>query len=42
MSNEMTPFEQIRRVNPAGNDFGVGDHFVDITDMVELGRRDDR
>ena len=71
MNNEMTPFERIRRVNPAGNEFWssrdfarvlgytdyrnfeaviekartacfnsgqrVEDHFVDITDMVDIG-----
>ncbi len=72
MSNEITPFEQIRRTNTAGNEFcprrdlarvigyadyrnfeaviekartacfnnghRVEDHFVDITEMVEIGR----
>ena len=71
MSNEITPFEQIRRTNPAGNEFWssrdfarvlgytdyrnfeaviakartacfnsgqrVEDHFVNITEMVEIG-----
>ena len=71
MSNEITPFEQIRRTNPAGNEFWssrdfarvlgyndyrnfeavvqkartacfnsgqrLEDHFVDVTDMVEIG-----
>lgn len=71
MSNEITPFEQIRRTNPTGNEFWssrdfaqvlgyadyrnfegvierarmacfnsgqrVEDHFVEITDMVEIG-----
>jgi len=71
MSREITPFEQIRRTNPAGNEFWssrdfakvlgyadyrnfqaviesartacfnsgqrVEDHFVDVTDMVEIG-----
>ena len=70
MSNEITPFEQIRRTNPAGNEFWssrdfarvlgyadywnfqsviesartacfnsgqrVEDHFVDVTDMIEI------
>jgi len=72
MSNEITPFETIRRTNPAGNDFWssrdfarvlgyndyrnfeavvqkaqtacfksgqrVDDHFVDVTDMIEVGK----
>ncbi len=72
MSNEITPFEQIRRTNPAGNEFWssrdfarvlgyndyrnfeavvqkartacfnsaqrVVDHFVEITDMIEIGK----
>ena len=72
MSNEITPFEQIRRTNPAGNEFWssrdfarvlsyvnyrhflvviekartacfnsgqrLEDHFVDITEMVEIGK----
>jgi len=76
MNSERTPFERIRRVNPAGNEFWssrdfarvlgytdyrnfeaviekartacfnsgqrVEDHFVDSTDMIELGRSDDR
>ena len=71
MSNDITPFEVIRRTNPAGNEFWssrdfakvlgyadyrnfqsviesartacfnsgqrVEDHFVDVTDMVEIG-----
>jgi DNA-damage-inducible protein D len=71
MSNEITPFEQIRRINPAGNEFWssrdfarvlgyadyrnfqaviesartacfnsgqrVDDHFVEVTEMVEIG-----
>jgi DNA-damage-inducible protein D len=71
MSNEITPFEAIRRTNPAGNEFWssrdfakvlgyadyrnfqsviesartacfnsgqrVEDHFVEVTDMVEIG-----
>jgi DNA-damage-inducible protein D len=71
MSNEITPFEQIRRTNPAGNEFWssrdfarvlgyadyrnfqaviesartacfnsgqrVDDHFVEVTEMVEIG-----
>ena len=71
MSNDITVFEQIRRTNPAGNEFWssrnfakvlgyadyrnfqsviesartacfnsgqrVEDHFVDVTDMVEIG-----
>ena len=71
MSHEITPFEQIRRTNPAGNEFWssrdfaqvlgyadyrnfeavierartacfnsgqkIEDHFVDITEMVEIG-----
>ena len=72
MSNEITPFEQIRRTNPAGNEFWssrdfarvlgyadyrnfqsviesartacfnsgqrLEDHFVDVTDMIEIGK----
>ncbi len=72
MSHEITPFEQIRRTNPAGNEFWssrdfarvlgyndyrnfeaviekartacfnsgqrVEDHFVDVTDMIEIGK----
>ena len=72
MSHEITPFEQIRRTNPAGNEFWssrdfaqvlgyadyrnfeavierartacfnsgqrVEDHFVEITDMIEIGK----
>ena len=72
MSNKITPFEQIRRTNPAGNEFWssrdfarvlgyndyrnfeavvqkarmacfnsgqrLEDHFVDITDMIEIGK----
>ena len=72
MSNEITPFEQIRRMNPAGNEFWssrdfarvlgyndyrnfeaviekartscfnsgqrVEDHFVEITEMIEIGK----
>jgi DNA-damage-inducible protein D len=72
MSNEITPFEQIRRTNPAGNEFWssrdfarvlgyadyrnfqsvieyartacfnsgqrVEDHFVEVTDMIEIGK----
>jgi len=72
MSNEITPFESIRRTNPAGNEFWssrdfarelgyvnhrhfqsviesartacfnsgqrVEDHFVEITDMIEVGK----
>ena len=72
MSNEITPFEKIRRVNSAGNEFWssrdfaqvlgytdyrnfeaviekgrtacfnsgyrVEDHFVDITEMIEIGK----
>jgi DNA-damage-inducible protein D len=72
MSNEITPFEQIRRTNPAGNEFWssrdfarvlgytdyrnfeaviekartacfnsgqrVEDHFVGITEMIEIGK----
>ncbi len=72
MSNEITPFEQIRRTNPAGNEFWssrdfarvlgyadyrnfqaviesartacfnsgqrVDDHFVEVTEMVEIGK----
>jgi DNA-damage-inducible protein D len=72
MSNEITPFEQIRRTNPAGNEFWssrdfarvlgyndyrnfeaviakaktacfnsgqrLEDHFVDITDMIGIGK----
>jgi len=71
MSNDITPFERIRRVGPAGNEFWSGrefslalgyndyrnfeavvekartacfnsgqrvdDHFVEITEMVEIG-----
>jgi len=71
MSNEITPFEEIRRTNPAGNEFWssrdfalvlgyadyrnfqaviesartacfnsgqrVDDHFVEVTEMVEIG-----
>ena len=71
MNNKITPFERIRRVNPAGNEFWssrdfsqvlgytdyrnfeaviekartacfnsgqrVEDHFVEITEMVEIG-----
>jgi DNA-damage-inducible protein D len=71
MSNEITPFEAIRRTNPAGNEFWssrdfakvlgyadyrnfqsviesartgcfnsgqrVEDHFVEVTDMIEVG-----
>ena len=71
MSNEITPFESIRRTNPAGNEFWssrdfakvlgyadyrnfqsviesartacfnsgqrVEDHFVEVTEMVEIG-----
>jgi len=72
MSHEITPFESIRRTNPAGNEFWssrdfakvlgyadyrnfqsviesartaclnsgqlVEDHFVDVTDMIEVGK----
>jgi DNA-damage-inducible protein D len=72
MSNEITPFEQIRRTNPAGNEFWssrdfarvldyndyrnfeaviekartacfnsgqrVEDHFVEITELIEIGK----
>ncbi len=72
MSNEITPFESIRRTNPAGNEFWssrdfakvlgysdyrnfqsvvesartacpnsgqrVDDHFVEVTDMIEVGK----
>ena len=72
MSNEITPFEQIRRTNPAGNEFWssrdfarvlgyadyrnfqaviessrtacfnsgqrVEDHFVEVTDMIVIGK----
>jgi DNA-damage-inducible protein D len=72
MSNEISPFEQIRRVNPAGNEFWssrdfaqvlaytdyrnfeaviekartacfnsgqrVEDHFVEITELIEIGK----
>jgi DNA-damage-inducible protein D len=72
MSNDITPFEQIRRTNPAGNEFWssrdfaqvlgyadyrnfeavierartacfnsgqrVEDHFVEITEMIEIGK----
>lgn len=72
MSNDISPFEQIRRVNPAGNEFWssrdfarvlgytdyrnfeaviekartacfnsgqrVEDHFVEITEMIEIGK----
>ena len=72
MSHEITPFEQIRRMNPAGNEFWssrdfakvlgyadyrnfqsviesartacfnsghrVEDHFVEVTDMIEIGK----
>ena len=72
MSNEITPFESIRRINPAGNEFWssrdfakvlgyndyrnfeavvqkartacfnsgqrVEDHFVEVTDMIEIGK----
>ena len=72
MSNEITPFEEIRRTNPAGNEFWssrdfarvlgyadyrnfqsvieyartacfnsgqrVDDHFVEVTDMIEIGK----
>jgi|GEM_PF-1901257 len=72
MSNEITPFEEIRRTNPAGNEFWssrdfarvlgyadyrnfqsviesarsacfnsgqrVDDHFVEVTDMIEVGK----
>lgn len=72
MSHEITPFEQIRRTNPAGNEFWssrdfarvlgyndyrnfeaviakartacfnsgqrVEDHFVEITDMIAIGK----
>ena len=76
MGNEITPFEQIRRTNPAGNEFWssrdfarvlgyadyrnfqsvivsartacfnsgqrVEDHFVDVTDMIEIGKSGQR
>lgn len=76
MSNNTSPFEQIRRVNPAGNEFRssrdfarvlaytdyrnfeaviekartacfnsgqrVEDHFVEITEMIEIGKRGQR
>ena len=72
MSNDITPFESIRRINPAGNEFWssrdfakvlgyndyrnfeavvqkartacfnsgqrVEDHFVEVTDMIEIGK----
>jgi DNA-damage-inducible protein D len=72
MSTEITPFESIRRTNPAGNEFWssrdfarvlgyadyrnfqavieyartacfnsgqrVDDHFVEVTDMIEIGK----
>ncbi len=72
MSNEITPFESIRRTNPAGNEFWssrdfarvlgyadyrnfqsviesartacfnsgqrLDDHFVEVTDMIEIGK----
>lgn len=72
MSHEITPFEAIRRTNPAGNEFWssrdfakvlgyadyrnfqsviesartacfnsgqrVEDHFVEVTDMIEIGK----
>ena len=72
MSNQITPFEEIRRTNPAGNEFWssrdfarvlgyadyrnfqsviesartacfnsgqrVDDHFVEVTDMIEIGK----
>lgn len=72
MNNDITPFEQIRRTNPADNEFWssrdfarvlgyndyrnfeavvqkaqtacfnsgqrVDDHFVEVTDMIEVGK----
>jgi len=40
MSREISPFEQIRRVNSGGNEFRTEDHFVDITDMVGISKGD--
>ena len=76
MNQEITPFEAIRRANPAGNEFWssrdfakvlgyadyrnfqsviesartacrnsgqrVADHFVEVTDMVEIGNSGQR
>ena len=40
MSIDISPVEQIRRVNSAGNEFSIEDHFVGIDEMIGIGEGD--